>query len=911
MSVKYPKGSSWLKWDFHAHSPASHGFRGSIDQFIQQLKDADCSVIGINDYFSVETYKTLKEKINTGELEIDKTLLPVVEFRMRDVLRNRHTTSSGTDINFHVVFSDAISPIKIETFLKTLEVDGTQIADKYDNKQYLAETARVYFEKDVLEVLSKNPDFADKFIVILPYDEYGGIDDINPISDDWIKKGFIRKSHMLGSSYSSQIKFFLWDSPLKKDKTPKFTQEQFEEWFIKKKPCIKGSDSHQHSYPLGKLRDGNSNPIEKYCWIKAEPTFEGLRQVIFEPEGRIFIGESPPVKPTNVIDDITIGLPTDSKITVKQSDGTFKTEKFCFAGVKKTLELSPYFNCFVGGRGTGKSTILNFLGQHSKEPNSSKDFWRKLSPSFEPISRDNFTFSGISHFEFIGQSEVESFAMNKQAFTDAIYKRADILSDGKLGQSETEINLETDKIFDFRGLVEDVSRIEQDIEETKNKKKTLNSSIEVTKSEKYTKIVDQITEKSNQHQDLASWRERIDELRELIESLQDTTLSDDDLPDEEAPSTPNPISEPYQKAYEVAQLNVKAAATALEAKNFTTLEKLEAGLAKDIEKLEADLSTILEEAGLSAENVLQVKGAPQQLVQLDDKLEKLQKRLKEKNKELDKYDSVVDVAAKLKKKYEQQINEAVSPLVTALEEQSKQNEGKDIKAIGLNYYFDTIVAWAGIAEDFFAYFSSQLSEGVRSDLLKDYIVTHSKMFAGTHEEIQTLLKKEKVPEAAYIKFLKEIFLDPYNYKIFKAIRDEKLNDVPKYRRIQVFYDGKDIEQASFGQKCTAVVVILVLFGNYPLIIDEPEAHLDASLIANYLVPLIKKNKNNRQIIFATHNANFVVNGDAEKIIILKDKNGKTEFVETTIEDESHRLELMKLEGGKEAFKNRQDKLQIF
>ena len=53
-------------------------------------------------------------------------------------------------------------------------------------------------------------------------------------------------------------------------------------------------------------------------------------------------------------------------------------------------------------------------------------------------------------------------------------------------------------------------------------------------------------------------------------------------------------------------------------------------------------------------------------------------------------------------------------------------------------------------------------------------------------------------------------------------------------------------------------------------------YLDSSLIANYLVPLIKSVKKNRQIIFATHNANFVVNGDSEKIFILK--NDGTEFI---------------------------------
>jgi len=46
------RGSEWRKWDLHVHSPASAGYAGTWEQFEQQIKNADCAVIGINDYFS-------------------------------------------------------------------------------------------------------------------------------------------------------------------------------------------------------------------------------------------------------------------------------------------------------------------------------------------------------------------------------------------------------------------------------------------------------------------------------------------------------------------------------------------------------------------------------------------------------------------------------------------------------------------------------------------------------------------------------------------------------------------------------------------------------------------------------------------------------------------------------------------
>jgi predicted ATP-dependent endonuclease of OLD family len=90
------------------------------------------------------------------------------------------------------------------------------------------------------------------------------------------------------------------------------------------------------------------------------------------------------------------------------------------------------------------------------------------------------------------------------------------------------------------------------------------------------------------------------------------------------------------------------------------------------------------------------------------------------------------------------------------------------------------------------------------------------------------------------------------------------------------------------------------------VIDEPEAHLDSALIARYLVDLIKVMKRNRQIIFATHNANFVVNGDAELIHVLDmGADNRTISYATTLENLDHRDRLMALEGGPDAFRLRE------
>lgn len=904
-----PKGSVWRKWDLHAHSPFSEGYSGSWEQFEQQIINAEAEVIGVNDYFSIAGYRKLKERIDSGELNIgSKTILPSVEFRMRDVLKNKHTAVSGVNINFHIIFDPEVDLDALELFLKSLMVNGSQIGNRYNDAGFLKNSARVYFDNDVIDLLKSNEDFKDKYLIWIPYDEYGGLDDIDPQSDDWIKRGFISKANLLGSSNQKQIDFFLWKSILDKNGNPKFTREQFREWFDFPRGCIKGSDSHAHTYPLGKLRDSESNPIEKYCWIKGEPRFETLKQIVFEPEGRVFIGDKPPIQPTNTIEKITFSVPEDAVISVEQKDGSHKEEKFCFAGHQKSYELSPYFNTFIGGRGTGKSTILNFIGLNSKDNLSSSEFWRKLHPNFTASDDDIFSIDGVTHFEFIGQSQVERFATDKEVFTQAVYKRADSLSENKLNNLEEKLNTDRTRIEELKDLEIERYNLGLEKEELEEEKRTLGKSLKIVESNEYKKITDSITEKSNQKNDLTSWREEVDQLRTTVESIREVdnaTEGDEESEDIEFES----LSGPYQAAYSSAQEHIESAYSDLDEAQFKEVVEREEVLDSEIDKLENDLSKLLEKSGLSEENVLQVKGAPQRLVKINEEIANLKGKIEDTNKELALYDTKLDKLVHTKNEFETAIQEAITPLVKTLHQQALENNQEDIKEIGLEYYFDIRSSWTDIAESIISEFKDEYNFGGRNDSLKEFVVKNQKVFASDQKSINDFLKSDK-SNSNYILFLKEIFAEEVNFKIYRAIRDSRLNDVVTYKKIQVLYDGRDIENASFGQKCTSVIVILMLFGNSPLIIDEPEAHLDSSLIANYLVPLIKKNKMNRQIIFATHNANFVVNGDAEKVFILSNDGTGIKCIETVIEDTEARKELLKLEGGKEAFKKRSDKLSI-
>ncbi len=83
-----------------------------------------------------------------------------------------------------------------------------------------------------------------------------------------------------------------------------------------------------------------------------------------------------------------------------------------------------------------------------------------------------------------------------------------------------------------------------------------------------------------------------------------------------------------------------------------------------------------------------------------------------------------------------------------------------------------------------------------------------------------------------------------------------------------------INELSAGQRCTAIFPILMKLGNAPLIIDQPEDNLDNRYIAKSISPLILQDKQHRQIMFTSHNANLVVLSDPESITCFESDGSK-------------------------------------
>ena len=125
-------------------------------------------------------------------------------------------------------------------------------------------------------------------------------------------------------------------------------------------------------------------------------------------------------------------------------------------------------------------------------------------------------------------------------------------------------------------------------------------------------------------------------------------------------------------------------------------------------------------------------------------------------------------------------------------------------------------------------------------------------------------------------------------------------------------NNRRIEQASPGQKSAALLAFILSYGIEPLLLDQPEDDLDNELIYKLVVEQLRKTKSKRQVIVVTHNANIVVNGDAEMVLPLEVGGGETHVRQAaSIQEKEVREAICDiLEGGQQAFEQRYKRIHL-
>ena len=124
--------------------------------------------------------------------------------------------------------------------------------------------------------------------------------------------------------------------------------------------------------------------------------------------------------------------------------------------------------------------------------------------------------------------------------------------------------------------------------------------------------------------------------------------------------------------------------------------------------------------------------------------------------------------------------------------------------------------------------------------------------------------------------------------------------------------NKPLESGSPGEKAAALLAFILSYGDEPLLLDQPEDDLDNELISDLIVQQLRQTRTKRQIIIVTHNANIVVNGDAELVLPFEIVEGQTYVQDpASIQKKDIRKAICNiLEGGEKAFEQRYKRIRL-
>ncbi|GAA7706805.1 gamma-glutamylcyclotransferase [Helicobacter pylori] len=858
------KGSSWHKWDLHVHTPYTHlnkAYQCSEDEFIQKLCGSEIDCIGLTNYFKFDEKEfDLKEKIEKEGIKVFYNL----EVRL-DYKNNRNEF-----LDFHIIFSDKVTQQEIDNFLRNADanVGGTEkrLADLKEND---FNKAVVNFDQ-LLECLEKESlKLRGKYLLGFLSRGHGSIE------CEFLEKGgrnetiyqkIINKSHFLIHSSNNQ-------ENLKKDR---------EFWLGYNKPLLQSSDAHKEEQ-IGK----------KYTWIKAEKTFEGLKQIIYEPETRVSIDEEKPQDPLYKIDSVGLNFDEEVKTTNEQDD-----TPFCYAGFNETLFFSPNFTCVIGGRGSGKSTLLQLIASAIKNKSFVKGLKHETIQKYIEIQPDIDIMDSV---EYLAQNEVEEFATNVSKFTEAIFNRIDSKSGGKLKELEKQIKESIEKFDEQIAYWQEKNKLEEQLKESEKIRKKYQSIVDAFTDKDY---LDKKAKLQAKYQSLIDLKQSKEGFWTFIKELKRVVNFDSKENMEEK----NNYDKVYNQLKQDICKKIEEIDTNRENGCFNSEDEKIRTLGAEHEALSQEIREFLKEKGVSDESIGDIRNANDHLAKIKMDINDLKHEIKENANKIENF-SYEDMDKNIEE-FKDQINEKLSKINSAFEEISKNH--KEVKPITIEYRLNEDI-FEEVFEDFDKLVDKGFNTQRHQSKIKEYLkeIELKNVTGMQHAEfIEKLDSRIENKKAAFYETMKDIFDREIHFQIYRFLILKHLRNVEKYKIFEVRYDKRVLNKTSFGQKCTAVLVVLLSLGNNPIIIDEPEAHLDSTLIANYLVTLIKKQKQKRQIIFATHNANFVLNADAELIIQLKNENNKIVAQSFMIESDAYRDDLLKLEGGEEAFKNRERKYGI-
>ncbi|GAA7287083.1 hypothetical protein HpCK44_14400 [Helicobacter pylori] len=698
----HSKGSSWHKWDLHVHTPCTNlkkEYKCSEEEFIQKLCDSQIDCIGLTNYFKFnEKEFDLKEKIEKKSIKVFYNLEVRLDYQNKE----------DQCLDFHIIFSDKVTQQEIDNFLRNADANVGGIEKQLaDLEKDDFDKAVVNFDK-LLECLEKESlKLRGKYLLGFLSRGHG-----NSRSSSNDKK-IANKSHFLIHSSDNQ-------ENLKKDR---------EFWLKHNKSFLQSSDAHKEEQ-IGK----------KYTWIKAEKTFEGLKQIIYEPETRVSINENKPQNPLYKIDCIELNFDEAVKITNEKGE-----IPFCYAGFNETLFFSPYFTCVIGGRGSGKSTLLQLIASAIKN----KSFVKGLRlETIQKSLKIQPNIDIVDSVEYLAQNEVEEFATNVSKFTEAIFNRIDSKSSGTLKELEKQIKESIEKFDEQIRYWQEKTKLEEQLKESEKIRKKYQSIIDAFTDKNYLDKKDKLQAKRQVLIDLEQSKVGfwtfIEELKRVVNFESKENMEEKNSYDK----VYNQLKQNICKELEQIDINIKNGCFKSDEENIRTLKT-------EHEALSQEIGEFLKEKGVSDENIGDIRNANYHLANIKMDIDDLEREMKEIANKIKGF-SYGDIDKNIEE-FKQQINEELGKINSTFEEISKNH--KEVKPITIKYRLNEDV-FEGVFEDFdklvdkgfnIQRHQSKIKEYLKEIELKDIIDMQHADFI---ERLDSLIENKK---AAFYETMKDIF----------------------------------------------------------------------------------------------------------------------------------------------------------
>jgi predicted ATPase len=972
MHNNFPKGSCWRKWDLHVHTPASilnQNFGSDWDSYVQKLfKKAiqlEIEAIGITDYFSIDGYTILKQsylnnKVKLAELfepdEVERInrilVFPNIEFRIDKLVVNHSLNDKfNKKVNYHLLLSDSISIEDIQENLlhgiefETLNIPGQPSQRRKLSKRNLEEFGaalkkqHVPFQQhsdiyvgmmnatvsasQIQSVLqSQATIFQGNYLFALPADE-----DLSLVS--WNSGGhserkfLIQKANFIFSGNPNTVNFGLGKiHPTEKDFVDEFTSL---------KPCLWGSDAHDYDKLF--LPDEGRN-----TWVKADLTFEGLKSVIFEPEGRVLIQEShPETKPSYLVID-----------KVRYTD---ETGKDIFGN--ELIEFNENLNAIIGGKSSGKSLLLYHIAKaidpnqvHEKSQESISDYnkFRTDNPfNIEVVWKDG-TINTLNDSEekngqitYIPQLYINHLA--EKEGRDELYKLIEniLLQNELFKQFKEEFETKKQELKDnIYNCIQELLRLTNSVDSKQKEIQQIGTEQQLsTEKDRLIKQVELLTKQSGlTPEQAARYNYLEDEKRKYEAALKRAN---------ERVSHYKKMQESFQKIQSSLTMSIKE-----------KVEEFSIADDADYQKFVAESSDVLV---LDISNSFAVfsQKVEAKVTEIDSKISTGQKKLEEINSELKPFVEVAKNRELLKDEQKKLTNiEAKLTLLKSelekldkLKEQGRKNNEKLFESYSsLFEIYKTLLVEMKKPEYCQIDTDLILNSRLRFDI-GGFSNSFSRLFdnRGNFNQIfnQTFdLENQFIySEQQHVGNIRTIF-DKIRSRSETSLRLRvNMNEDEKYQRLfedyftidyTVEHRGDDILSMSPGKRGLVLLQLIlhISTATHPILIDQPEDNLDNRTIFFDLKNFIKSKKRSRQIIIVTHNANLVVATDAECIIVANqdgqqqgkdNKSYKFEYVSGSLENtfvsetengvlfqkgiKEHVCDI--LEGGKEAFLKREQK----